>query len=129
MNYRVALSPSRIGVACVVAAGAATWALALYLPFAPLVKAGITLWIALTMLRASRIQACEIVLESDEIDVRHRNQWRHGRLRSGSFVAPWLTIIRWRPQRACFDRTIVVLPDMLDHEAFRRLRVQLKWAV
>lgn len=127
MNYRVELSPSRVATGFVLAAGGATWALALYVPFAPLVKAGIALWIALTMLSACRSRACEIVLAGDEIDVRAPDNWRRGRLRDGSFVAPWLTIIRWRPERANFDRTVVVLPDMLDAESFRRLRILLRW--
>ena len=55
-----------------------------------------------------------------------------GRLRAGSFVAPWLTIVRWRRRRGGerfdrFDRTVLVLPDMLDAESFRRLRVRLRW--
>jgi len=128
MNYRVALSRSRMAAVFLLAAGAATWALTGYVPFAPLVKAGITLWIALTMLRASRIEACEIVLDGEEIAVREGIHWRRGRLRNGSFVAPWLTIVRWRPERALFDRTILVLPDMLDTESYRRLRVVLKWS-
>jgi toxin CptA len=76
---------------------------------------------------------------------------REGRLRDGSFVAPWLTIVCWRacaqrPERAQrfdpmdrldraqrfnpierLDRTVLILPDMLDRESFRRLRVRLRW--
>jgi hypothetical protein len=55
-------------------------------------------------------------------------RWRCGALRDGSFVAPWLTIVRWRPAGARFDRTLVILPDMLDAEVFRHLRVLLRWA-
>jgi hypothetical protein len=50
-----------------------------------------------------------------------------GALRPGSFVAPWLAIVRWRPARAWIDRTLPVLPDMLPAGAFRELRVLLKW--
>lgn len=53
---------------------------------------------------------------------------RAGSLRDGSFVAPWLTVIRWRPAGARFDRTVLILPDMLSREEFRRLRVLLRWA-
>lgn len=48
-----------------------------------------------------------------------------GRLRDGCFVAPWLTLVRWRPDGARFDRTVAVLPDMLPADDFRRLRVLL----
>jgi len=44
------------------------------------------------------------------------------------FVAPWLTIVRWRPPGARFDRTVMVLPGMLTDDCFRRLRVLLRFA-
>ena len=46
-----------------------------------------------------------------------------GALRAGSFVAPWLTILRWRPAGGRFDRTLLVSPDRLPPAAFRHLRV------
>lgn len=51
-----------------------------------------------------------------------------GTVRDGSFVSPWLTLVRWRPAGAWFDRTLLVLPCMVDAEEFRRLRVVLRWA-
>jgi toxin CptA len=53
---------------------------------------------------------------------------RTGMVGGGSFVAPWLTIVRWRPQGAYSDRTLLILPDMVDPEEFRRLRVLLRWS-
>jgi hypothetical protein len=61
------------------------------------------------------------------IAVRDRIGWRTGTLRDGSFVAPWLTIIRWRPDGAPFDRTLVILPDMIQAAAMRKIRVILRW--
>lgn len=49
-----------------------------------------------------------------------------GTLRPGSFVAPWLTIVRWRPAAARFDRTLLVSPDRFAPAAFRHLRVIVK---
>ena len=64
-----------------------------------------------------------------EVDIELASgRWRGGRLRDGCFVAPWLTIVLWRPHGARFDRSIVVLPDMLGEAAFRRLRVLLRWS-
>lgn len=54
--------------------------------------------------------------------------WAAGSVRAGSFVAPWLTIVIWRPEGARLDRAVLVLPDMLPKEDFRRLRVWLRWA-
>ena len=50
-----------------------------------------------------------------------------GSLRDGSFVAPWLAVARWRPDGSRFDRSLLVVPDMLGREEFRRLRVILRW--
>ena len=50
-----------------------------------------------------------------------------GVVRPGSFAAPWLAIVRWRPAGAWVDRTLPVLPDMLPGDAFRHLRVLLRW--
>lgn len=51
---------------------------------------------------------------------------RTGTLRPGSFVAPWLTIVRWRPEGARFDRSLPLVPGMAEAEALRRLRVVLR---
>lgn len=53
---------------------------------------------------------------------------RTGQLRAGSFVAPWLVIVRWRPDGARGDATVLVMPDMASGEDRRRLRVLLRWA-
>ena len=49
-----------------------------------------------------------------------------GVIAAGSFVAPWLVIVRWRPAGARFDRTLLVAPDMLPPAQFRALRVLLR---
>jgi hypothetical protein len=54
---------------------------------------------------------------------------RAGSLRAGSFVAPWLAILRWRPAGARFDRTLLVSPDRLSPADFRHLRVIVKNAI
>ena len=50
-----------------------------------------------------------------------------GAVRDGSFVAPWLAVVRWRPVGAWKDRSLLVAPDMLGADEFRRLRVLLRW--
>lgn len=50
-----------------------------------------------------------------------------GRVASGSFVAPWLVVVRWRPEGARWPRTIFLLPDMAGEQEMRRLRVLLRW--
>ncbi|HEX3096079.1 MAG TPA: protein YgfX [Usitatibacter sp.] len=55
-------------------------------------------------------------------------EWVRGELRDGSFVAPWLTIVRWRPEGRRFDRTVLLMRGMAPDDEFRRLRVLLRWA-
>ncbi len=43
-----------------------------------------------------------------------------------SFVHPWLTVLLLKPESGGRARNVVLLPDMLDAEAFRRLRVRLR---
>ena len=50
-----------------------------------------------------------------------------GFLLDGSFVAPWLTIVRYKRGDSRLPRTLLILPDMLSPELFRQLRVSLKW--
>ena len=50
-----------------------------------------------------------------------------GRLAGESFVAPWLAIVRWRPDGARFPRTLAIAPDAVDGADFRRLRILLRW--
>lgn len=44
------------------------------------------------------------------------------RLRWDSYVHPWLTVLNFTGARRC---SVVLLPDSLDPETFRRLRVRL----
>lgn len=44
-----------------------------------------------------------------------------------SFVAPWLVVINLKVERRRLARAIVVMPDALDRESFRALRVWLRW--
>ena len=69
-----------------------------------------------------------VVRASGEVVLQARDgEWLRGELRDGSFVAPWLTIVRWRPEGRRRDRTILVLPGMSDAETLRKIRVILRW--
>ena len=65
---------------------------------------------------------------SGEVAVQERDGgWLRGELRDGSFVAPWLTIVRWRPEGRRLDRTVLLLPGMADAASLRKIRVILRW--
>jgi hypothetical protein len=134
-HYRVGLARSRLAAAFILAAGAATAALGLALHFAVGIEALLVAWTGAATLDAYRLVALRagrgvrhILLRGAQIVVTDARGRQHsGALRPGSFVAPWLTILRWRPHGARFDRTVLILPDMLGAESFRELRVLLKW--
>ena len=48
-------------------------------------------------------------------------------IRPSSFVMPYLTVLNLKIGKRCTDRSIVITPDRVDEEAFRRLRVWLRW--
>jgi hypothetical protein len=109
----------------------ATLALVIFVPFPDGIRSFAFAWVTgmawHTQGRISAVRALRLDCTGG-VAVRDRVGWRAGRLRDGSFVAPWLTIIRWRPDGARLDRTLVILPDMIQIAAMRRIRVILRWA-
>jgi hypothetical protein len=133
----VRLGPSRHAGAFLVLASVATSVLVTRLPLEPawqfaaiaavIALAAEALWSVAARRGRRGVRAARID-RFGAIEVRTANgASRTGAVRPGSFVAPWLTLVRWRPRGAWLDRTFVVLPDMLETEPFRHLRVVLKW--
>ena len=80
--------------------------------------------------QAGRWAVTELRLAPDLVLVVHRGDGRliAGHVRSATYVAASLTSIVWRPDGARFSRAILIVPDMLPEEDFRRLRVMLRYA-
>jgi hypothetical protein len=136
INYRVALGSSPLAATFVLFMGAATLVMVSAVSFDARIKVFVVLWVGVCMLDAYRTVGLRmggrgvrgIAIHGEEIEVVDSSgAWPRGVLRDGCFVSAGLTVIRWRPPRARFDRTIVILPDMLPRDAFRRLRVVLRW--
>lgn len=122
---------SRAAFALLAAAVGATLALVILVPFTDEARALAFAWVIALAWDAHRRLATVRALRLDctgAVAVSDRMGWRTGRLREGSFVAPWLTIIRWRPDGARLDRTLVIVPDMIPATAMRKIRVILRWA-
>ena len=122
---------SRAGRALVVALACTTVGLATALPIAPGWRLAAAAWVVLHAVRAWRSLggACRLWLARDG---NVRVEWRdgtalEGRVRPGSFVAPWLTIVRWRPAGRRWDRTLLLLPGMAGSREMRNIRVILRW--
>lgn len=48
-------------------------------------------------------------------------------LSGSTFVAPYLTVLNLKSAGKFFTRSVMILPDGIDAEEFRRLRVLLRW--
>jgi len=96
-------------------------------------------WIALAVSLAFylrreglRLAPKSIVSVSLHPDCRCAFQTRSGTrheasLLGSSFVAPYLTVLNLRPSNGLLTRHVVILPDAVDAERFRKLRVLLRW--
>jgi hypothetical protein len=124
-------------LALVAALALATLALLAFVPAPPLPRLAAGGWVACMALAAARRlphgpigrgPRAIALRASGEVAVRSAaGEWQTGELRAGCFVAPWLTIVRWRPLGARHDRTLLILPGMAPAEALRKIRVILRW--
>jgi toxin CptA len=113
--------------------------------FALLVPLGLPLWLVIVVAIGLAASALHTVLlhawlalptsivafevSSDcAVSIQYRTgDWRETKLMPSSFVAPFLTVLNFRQDRALFGRTIVILPDRVAVEPYRKLRVLLRW--
>lgn len=134
----IALGPSRSAGAATGIAALATLVLVLLLPVAPLLHAilcAIVLaWAWETFrtvaLRGGMRGVIAVHLGADRVVVVRHGDGRvvAGHLRSATCVSASLTAVVWRPDGARRSRAILVLPDMLPAEDFRRFRILLRYA-
>jgi toxin CptA len=67
-------------------------------------------------------------LPDNQFELQHKTgEWFTASLQPGSFVAPYLTTLAYRPENKFFNRYLLIMPDMLDAESFRVLRTHLRW--
>ena len=133
----VRLGASRLAAAAIVMLAGATLALVALVPAPAWARACLVLAVGGAMLRHYRFHALRNsprsvrafrIARDGSLEVEEAAGCRRGALRAGGFVAPFLTIVCWRPDGARFDRRIVIFPDMLPPETFRALRLLLRWS-
>lgn len=76
---------------------------------------------------ADAVVAVEIKDEGEISFRTRRGEWRDGRLSGSSYVSSWLTILLIVEERQRNARSVVIVPDNVDADEFRRLRVKLRW--
>ncbi|HUQ29043.1 MAG TPA: protein YgfX [Usitatibacter sp.] len=130
-NVTLTVAPSRRLAACIGLAAAVTVLLLATTPGPVIARALAAGWcIAMAIHAARRVAVTRRVRITGGVSVmvEEGGRAREGRIVAGSFVAPWLTIIHWRPEGAWFTRTVLIVPGMVEPGRFRALRVVLRWA-
>jgi toxin CptA len=135
---RIEITPSpTLAIAlCAVhlAAGAAVWhsALPLSLMSVSIGVIGAALGWSLhgrALLRlATAIVALEITAAGQISFLTRRGTWHACELLGTSYVSPRLTILNLRARGCRLARHVVLVPDSVDAQDFRRLRIWLRWA-
>ena len=124
------LKYSGVAIGALLAATAATQALLLALPLDGGLRAASLAYVFLQAARACRAHLSVRALRLDRdrrIEVLQAGRWCAGAVREGSFVLPWLTVVRWRPEGMRSDRTVLLLPAMVSAEGLRKIRVLLRF--
>ena len=69
-----------------------------------------------------------LLLDGDRMVLTSRSgEQVAGKVMPDSLITPLLTVLNVLPQDAYLARSVIILPDSLDAESFRQLRVCLKW--
>jgi len=134
---KLAIRPSRqlallLGLAHAAAAGAClVVAMPVFLKIVLVLVVGASCGRALygpALLRSPRaIVALEISEGGALLFQTRRGDWEKGTLLDSSFVAPYLTVLNLKSEGGRFARHVVILPDSVAADEFRRLRVWLRW--
>lgn len=124
------LQYSGVAEAFLALAVGATLAVVVLVPFGHEARALMFGWVVggATAARAKLRRVRRLRLSCDgQVELHEEGGVRIGRVVPGSFVAPWLTIVRWRPAGARLCGTLLLLPGMARSDALRKIRVILRW--
>lgn len=137
-SVHVVFAPSRIVGAGIGVAALATLAIVFLLPMDAwlqfIAAFAVLAWAAaafrIVALRRTRFATTELRLAPDLVLVVRMGDGRlvAGHVRSATYVGAWVTTIVWRADGAYWSRAVLIVPDMLDAEDFRKLRVMLRYA-
>jgi toxin CptA len=136
MQQQFKLQPSHYFAAMLIAAHGVTVAALFPLTFPIWAKTALAFFVLLSLgyhlwreAWLSAPSACvALILEGDQIVLKTRGEEQlTGQILRDSLVTPYLTVLNVLPQDAHISRSVIILPDSLDAESFRQLRVLLKW--
>jgi toxin CptA len=85
------------------------------------------LWSGTARHRASAIAVLELREDGTLAACTRDGRWREGTVAGSTFVTPWLTVVHVRLDGARHASSVLLLPDNVNREDFRRARVWLRW--
>jgi len=138
MQRQFKLKPSSYLAVLLMGAHGATLATLFFLPFPLWSKGALAMLVLLSLTYHLRYaawlsvpSACVgLMLENDQITLTTRGgEQLAGHVLRDSLVTPFLTVLNVLPQGQRIARNVIILPDSLDAESFRQLRVYLKWGM
>jgi hypothetical protein len=136
MQQQFKFQPSYYFAAMLVAAHGVTLAALFPLAFPIWAKTALAFFVLLSLGYHLRREAwlsapsstTALMLEGDQVVLTTRNgEQLSGKILRDSLVTPYLTVLNVLPRGARMARSVIILPDSLDTESFRQLRVWLKW--
>lgn len=136
MQRQFKLNPSRYLAAALVAAHGATLALLVPLALPGWAKMALSIVILFSLayhlrhdaLLSSKSAVAALKLEKEQVVLTLRGgDQLVGQVLRDSLVTPFIAVLNVRSQGARLARSVIILPDSLDAESFRQLRVWLKW--
>jgi toxin CptA len=134
----VTLTPSRRLMWALSSAHVAAMVMVLVVPLPMWAQAGAMALLAVSLIHSLRrhasLSAADAIVAlslhgDDAMLFRRDGREVAGRLLGNSTVTPYLSILNVRPQGARWSRSVVIVPDGLDAEMFRQLRVWLRWGM
>ena len=79
------------------------------------------------LLGPESVVAIEIHSDNTFSGQSRSGKWTEYAVMGNSYVAPYLTVINLQHSRSDAKKRITILPDTMDAEDFRKLRVWLRW--
>jgi toxin CptA len=133
----ISLNPSRLLAAILIVAHACAISLVLMIELPQWLKLaaalGLIIQCMLIVYRRALLRGAEPVLALEvtsdhQLNIRtRRGGWQECEVLGSTYVSPFLTIINLQLSGERMARHVTLLPDSLDRDDFRRLRVWLKW--
>jgi toxin CptA len=105
------------------------WSLPLRWTMQSSISAVVIVSAALSLRHAMRPQvvALRVNVKGELFIQQCDGDWLEATLLGSSFVAPYLTILNLRLSNKRWPQHVLLMPDVVQADAFRRLRVWLKW--